>query len=362
MNQKDIANRRLMSHQLIETNFSRAKEIVQWMGAIQAQDFNMAKWAIGLRLKNVTEPNIDTAIDSGEIIRTHVLRPTWHFVSADDIHWMLELTAPRILSSMKGRNKRLELSNSVFKKANKIIEKALIGNKSLSRKELINELSKAKIETHNNRASHILLNAELERIICNGKMKEKQTTYALFHEKIENPMPIKKEEALQKLASKYIQSHCPATLQDFTWWSGLSVTDAKQALESIRNNFITEKINGQEYWFHDNFSVSKKIKESVFLLPAFDEFLISYKDRSAVIISEHQSNAFSNNGIFYPTILLNGKVEGLWKREIKKDKIIIETDFFDKKDKVNEKLLKEAVEKIANFLNKKTEGYKKSKS
>jgi hypothetical protein len=354
MTQNDVANTRLISQQINATKFETAKEIVGWMGAMQAQDFNMAKWAIGLRSKNATEQNIDAAINSGEIIRTHILRPTWHFVSSDDIYWMLELTAPRIRSSMKGRNIQLELSENIFKKANNIIEKALSGNINLTRKELLNELNKTKIETDHNRASHILFNAELEGIICSGKMKEKQTTYALLNERIEKPVQIKKEEALYKLASKYFESHCPATLQDFIWWSGLSVSDAKHALELIKSNFISEKINTQEYWFPNSFSIPKKFKESVFLLPAFDEFLISYKDRSATIISEHQRKAFSNNGIFWPTIVMNGQVSGIWKREIKKAKIIIETNFFYQQNK-EVKQIQKAAEKFGYFLNHKAE-------
>jgi hypothetical protein len=354
MTQNDVANTRLISQQINATKFKTAKEIVGWMGAMQAQDFNMAKWAVGLRLKNATEQNIDAAINSGEIIRTHLLRPTWHFVSSDDIYWMLELTAPRIKSFMKGRNIQLELSENVLKKANKIIEKLLLGNKSVTRKELINELNIAKIKTDNNRASHILFNAELEGIICSGKMKEKQTTYALLNERIGKPAQIKKEEALYKLASKYFESHSPATLQDFIWWSGLSVSDAKHSLELIKSNFISEKINLKEYWFPDSFSVPKKFKESGFLLPAFDEFLISYKDRSAAIILEHQQKAFSNNGIFWPVIIINGKAVGIWKREIKKDKIIIETNFFNQQNK-DVKQIQKAAEKFGYFLNSKAE-------
>lgn len=354
MTQNDIANTRLISQQITATKLKTAKEIVGWMGAMQAQDFNMAKWAIGLRLKNATEQNIDAAINSGEIIRTHLLRPTWHFVSSDDIYWMLELTAPRIKNFMKGRNIQLELSENIFKKANKIIEKSLSGNKNLTRKELLSEIKKAKIETDNNRASHILFNAELDAIICSGKMKEKQTTYALLNERIEKPKRIKKEEALYILASKYFESHCPATLQDFIWWSGLSVSDGKRALELIKNNFISKKINAQEYWFPISFSAPKKFKGSVFLLPAFDEFLISYKDRSAAIILEHQKKAFSNNGIFWPVIIINGKAVGIWKREIKKDKIIIETNFFYPQNK-DVKQIKKAAEKFGYFLNHKAE-------
>ena len=362
MDQKNIANTHLISQQIAATKFSAASEIVEWMGAMQAQDFNMAKWAIGLRLKNATEQKIDSAIDAAQILRTHVLRPTWHFVSADDIYWMIELTAPRLLQAMKGRNKQLELSSEVFKKANKIFEKVLVGNKSLTRKELTNEIHKARIQTDNNRSSHILMNAELEGIICSGKMKEKQTTYGLLQERVEKKTLVKKEEALYQLASKYFRSHYPATLADFSWWSGLSFTDAKQALESIKDDFTSEKINEQEYWFSDSFTVTKKIKEPAYLLPAFDEFLISYKDRSAAITSEHQTKAFSSNGIFWPTIIINGKVAGLWKRQIKNDKIIIDTSFFHEKNFGDEKVIKAAAEKFGNFLNKKPEVIKKSKS
>lgn len=354
MTQNDITNARLISQQLTATKLKTAKQIVGWMGAMQGQDFNMAKWAIGIRLNKATEQNIDAAINSGEIIRTHLLRPTWHFVSSDDIYWMLELTAPRIKSSMKGRNIQLELSENIFKKANKIIVKALSGSKNLTRRELINELGKGKIGTDNNRASHILFNAELDGIICSGKMKEKQTTYTLLNERIEKPASIEKEEALFKLASKYFQSHCPATLQDFIWWSGLSISDAKHALELIKNNFNSQKINARQYWFHNSFSIPKKFKESIFLLPAFDEFLISYKDRSAAIILEHQKKAFSNNGIFWPVIIINGNAVGIWKREIKKDKIIIETNFFYPQTK-EVKPIQKAAEKFGYFLNPKAE-------
>jgi len=354
MNQNDIANLRLISQQIAGTKFKTAKGIVSWMGAMQAQDFNMAKWAIGTRLNKATEKNINAAINSGEIIRTHLLRPTWHFVAAENIYWMIELTAPRLKASMRGRLHQLELTEKVLKKSNKIIEQFLRNGKHATRKELVSELDKAKIATDENRASHILLNGELDKIICSGKMNGKQPTYALLSERVLKPKPLHKEEALQKLAFKYFESHCPATLQDFVWWSGLSVTDAKHALELIKKDFISEKMDSELYWFPNSFSISKKFDKSIFLLPAFDEFLISYKDRTAAIIKEHQGKAFSNNGIFWPTIVVNGQVAGLWKREIKKDTLVIETSFFEKKNKVSSSDLTKAGDKIAVFLNLKT--------
>lgn len=352
LNKNDIGNLRLLSQQIIESKCKTPKEILGWMGAMQAQDFNMAKWAIGLRLKKATEKNIDEAINSGEIVRTHLLRPTWHFVSADDIHWMIKLTAPRIKSSMKARNKQLELSKNVFEKSNALFEKVLRDQNHLTRKELLNELNKAKIPTTDNRGSHLLMNAELDGIICSGRIKAKQITYALLHERIGMPKAFDKEEALAKLATKYFESHCPATLYDFIWWSGLSATDAKLSLELIKSNFISKKINAVEYWFSDSFSFSKKRKESTFLLPAFDEFLISYKDRSAAIIFEHQAKAFSKNGIFWPVIVTNGIAVGTWKREIKKDQIIIQTHLFDQQN-IDVKSIEKEAGKLGFFLNKK---------
>ncbi len=355
MKYKEIAKTRLITQQIAESKFETAAEIVSWMGAMQAQDFGMTKWAIGLRLTKSTESEIYKAIDSAEIIRTHLLRPTWHFVSATDIYWMLNLTGPKIKAGMKGRHRQLELSENILKKANSVIEKSLSTETHLTRKELVSELHKAKIPTDNNRSSHIFLNAELDGIICSGKMKEGQTTYALLAERVPEKKLSNKEESLFKLATKYFQSHSPATLHDFLWWSGLSVTEAKKAISSIKKDFVPEKINGVEYLFPVAATSPKKINRTVFLLPAFDEYLISYKDRSASIFTDHEPKAFSKNGIFWPTIVINGKVAGTWKREIKKDKVIVTTLFFDSKNKVNKSGLQKEVEKFGNFLNCKPE-------
>jgi hypothetical protein len=355
MTLKNIPNLRLISQQIIKPEFKSPKEIVGWMGAMQAQDFNMAKWAIGLRLNKATEKNIELAINSGEILRTHVLRPTWHFVSQDDIWWMLDLTAQKLKASLKGRHKQLELTESILNKSNKIIQKTLAEKKFATRKELIIQLNKAKIPTNENRASHIFLNAELNKIICSGKMKGKENTYALLSERANESKSFNRQNALAMLATKYFKSHCPATLRDFVWWSGLNLTDAKNGLEMIKKDLIAEKINDEEYWFHDSLAVSEKNKSSVFLLPAFDEFLISYKDRSASIINEHASKAFSKNGIFWPTIVVNGKVAGTWKRQIQKEKVLVTLDVFDSKNKLKPNSLKKESEKFGFFLDKKTE-------
>ena len=355
MDLTDIANLRLISQQIAETKFKTAKDLVGWMGAMQAQDYAMVKWAIGVRLSNLTDQAIETAINNGEIIRTHILRPTWHFVSADDIYWMLELTAPQIKASLKSRHQELGLSETVVRKSNRIIEKALRDAKHLIREELIVELGKAKIATDNNRASHLFLRAELDGIICSGATRGGKQTYALLEERVPRTKPLTKEEALANLAKKYFASHCPATLQDFVWWSGLSVSDAKHALETGRSGFISETIASQTYWFANFLPMPKTYKETVYLLPAFDEFIISYKDRSASLPFENHKKTVSDNGIFRPVIVVNGQVTGIWKRTIKRDKVIVETELFEQPNKTKKILIEKASVQYGGFLEKKTE-------
>jgi len=355
MTLSNIANIRLLSQQIVGTKFKSPKDIVSWMGAMQAQDYAMAKWAVGVRLPGSTEKEIETAVDNGQIIRTHVLRPTWHLVPAEDIYWMLELTAPHIKSAYNSNNKRLELDESIFSKCNKIIEKTLSGGNHFTREELVTEIKKAKIPIDTPRAIHIMLHAELDGVICSGVKKGKKQTCALLAERVPKVKTLPREEALAKLAKKYFTSHCPATLKDFIWWSGLPVKDARQGLEMIKSGFVSETIDSETYWFPNSFSLPKSFNPSVYLLPAFDEFTISYRNRRASVPEEHHTKAISSNGIFRPIIVVDGKVTGLWRRIPKKDKIIIETAYFHPHDKLTKSLLEKAVVDFGKFLDKKTE-------
>ena len=298
------------------------------MGAMQAQDFAMSKWAVGIRLQNATITDFEDAFNRGEIIRTHLMRPTWHLVSADDIHWLLELTAPKIKSGMKSRHKELELSEDVIAKTSRIIEKTLSAKTQITREELATEFQKEGIKTDENRLSHILFSAELDGLICSGPAIGNKQTYALLSERVLNKKTLTKDEALAKLANRYFTSHGPATVKDFAWWSGLSGTEVKKALDFVKTAFIAETVNSETYWFSGAFSESHKNKPSVHLLPAYDEFLISYTDRSASISKVDNPKAISNNGIFRPVIIESGQVIGIWKRTIKKETVSIETEFF----------------------------------
>jgi hypothetical protein len=276
-------------------------------------------------------------------------------VSPEDIRWMLELTAPRIKAAMKFREKYLELTEKILTKTNNIILKALGEREHLTREEILSHILKARIRTDENRSSHILLRAELDGIICSGISKGNKRTYTLLEKRVPVTKRLNKDEALAKLAKKYFLSHCPATLQDFIWWSGLSVTNAKHALEMVKSNFIPEKIDSQTYWLSNSFSVPVKNNNACHLLPAYDEFMISYKDRNASLNFEHHSKSISANGIFRPVIVVNGQVKGLWKRSITDNIVIVEPDFFHPFKKTELSLVKKASQKLGVFFEKKAE-------
>jgi hypothetical protein len=351
----EISDARLISQKINDPEDSNAKDIVSWMGAMQAQDFAMAKWAIGVRLKGSTDKSIQASLDKGEILRIHLLRPTWHFVASDDIYWMLQLSAYKIKSSLKTRHKELELSEPVHNKTRTIIERMLSGGESLTRDELATEFLKAGIRTDENRLSHILFRAEMDGIVCSGPLKEKKLTYSLLEERVPQKRELSREEALAELAKRYFQSRCPATIQDFIWWSNLSKSDAKRAVDLSKQYFITESFNSVEYLIPTNFPGSFGKNNSVHLLPAFDEFLIGYRDRSSSLSMVHNKKAISNNGIFYPVIVVNGQVSGVWKRTVKGNNAVIQTDFFISPDKLINRIVEKEADMYGQFLEKKVE-------
>lgn len=353
MTSTDISNIRLISQQVASTKFKTVKDIVGWMGAMQAQDYAMSKWAIGARLPNSTDKVIQAAIDKGEIIRTHLMRPTWHLVSADDIYWLLELTAPRIKASAKSRHNELGVTESLQKKCNAIITEALTGGNHLTKEELAPRFEEANIDINSNRFYHFMLCAELDGIACSGAIKGNKQTYALLNERVSKPKSLTREEALKKIAHKYFSSHGPATLQDFSWWSGLSVSDARNALDMVKSNFVSETVGAETYWFSNSFSKFTNDNHRAYLLPAYDEFIISYKDRSPSLQLENHPKAVSNNGVFKPVIVINGQVAGLWRRTIIKDRVVVETDFFQSPNKSIKGLIEKEAEIFGSFLGKK---------
>ena len=347
----NIAEIRLSAHLLqVSSPPKSPKEVVARMCAIQAQDYGMAKWAIGIRSPGCTEADVEEAFNRGEILRTHIMRPTWHFITREDIRWILPLCASRVASAGKYRDLELGLTENLYLKANEIVRKALDGGKHLTRDELAECLQREGLAANSAQMTHFMMRAEQDEIVCSGAMRGKQHTYALFDERVPRSTPLSRDEALAKLAERYFSSHAPASLQDFVWWSGLTTSEARQGLDAIKSKFVSEIVDSQTYFLPNDFKIDSS-NESCHILPAFDEYIIAYRYRNAVLSSENHSKAVSSNGIFRPVILQNGKVSGLWKKKTSGKKISVATDFFEQTDELSEKLLDKAIESYCKFLN-----------
>jgi hypothetical protein len=340
---------RLLNQKIEGSDLKSPKELIEWLGAMQAQDFAMAKWAIGLRLNHPTDAQIVSAFNNGEIIRTHLMRPTWHFVSAEDVYWMLDLTGPQIKSSMKSRDKQLGLDEQVLRKSNKILERMLSGGKNLTSDELAGEYKKNRISTGENRMWHLFLRAELDGLICSGGIKNGRQTFGLLAERVPNKRTLSREESLVKLATRYFSSHGPATIRDFVWWSGLRVRDARNAVESSKPGLVAETIGSDTFWLPGSSPLILNPGTTVHLLPAYDEYLIGYTDRNAALPQARNKKTISSNGIFRPVVVINGQVAGLWRRTTVKEMIVVEVQLFRKQPAIIKKLIIEQAEKYGRF-------------
>ena len=344
---------RLCSQQLVNPVFDRPEDIVSWMGAVQSQNYNMAKWAVGIRLKSATDEIVENSFRRGEILRVHILRPTWHFIAAEDIRWMLKLSAQRIRMANEsfGKSQDLGITEKLYTKCNRLIEKHLQGNNHLTKQEIGTVLEKENIEIDMNRLNRFLMRAETENIICSGVNKGNKQTYALLDERVPPMKELIKDEALAKLAEKYFKSHSPATLEDFCWWSGLSITEARHAIGLISSHLVTERFgNRKELFIHESCSYNSSSDDVFHFLPSFDEYLISYKDRSAALDEEYRAKAFNNFGTFYPVILHNGKITGNWKLCRSKSGITIKISFFQETNNIGRTLINNAEEKYKHFI------------
>jgi hypothetical protein len=325
----DIAQKRLHNQHITRRTLETPQALVEWLGAVQAQDFAAAKWALGLRLQGVTDDDIEQAFTDGAILRTHVMRPTWHFVSPADIRWLLALTAPRVHAASAYYTRKLELDDAVFRRTHTVLANALEGGKQLTRDELASALQQAGIATEGEqRVTYIMMRAELDGIICSGARRGKQFTYALLAERAPQARSLDRDEAMAELTTRYFTSHGPATIQDFIWWSGLTVADAKAGLAMATSHLLHEAISGQTYWFSPSTPPMQGLSQAAYLLPNYDEYTVGYTDRSAIFDALHTHKLDPRSGLLGNAMVLDGQVVGNWKRTLKKNAVVIEANPF----------------------------------
>lgn len=348
----DIAHLRLHNQGISQSAFRKPNEVVGWLAAVQAQDYAAAKWALGLRVQDATDADLEQAFAEGSILRTHLLRPTWHFVTPADIRWMLALSAPRVHAANRSMYRRSELDQETRKRSNAALIKALQGGRQLTRDELREVLQRAGIATDGQfRMAYIMMQAELEGIVCSGARRGKQFTYALLDERAPGTGTLEREEDLAELARRYFASRGPATVQDFAWWSGLAAAEARSGLELVKSQLLGEVLDGQTYWLSPSAPVAREPSPSVHLLPNYDEYIVGYADRGAVFDASYIERLdLRGNILFTHTIVLDGRVVGTWKRTLRKREVVIETNTFTRLTKAEDQAVAAAARQYGKFL------------
>lgn len=301
-----IAEQRLDNQGITGPGRRGPADVVKWLGAVQAQEYLAAKWALALRMRDgATSARVDRALDEGTIIRTHVMRPTWHFVSSSDIHWMLELTAPRVHQAMAYAHRYYGVDTATRGRATRIFERALKDGHTLTRAELGAHLARAGIATTGMTLSLLTMAAELEGVICSGARSGTEMTYALLAERVPCAARLPRDEALAALTTRYFRSHGPATIHDFVWWSGLTTADAKRGLGMSKAR--PHVIDDRTYWTIDHTRSASAPDAVVHLLPAYDEYMVAYRDVAAV------PRKGGSRGKLQQALVVAGRIVGTWQ-------------------------------------------------
>ena len=276
---------RLLCQQLVAPQYSDPAEVVSYMGAMQAQEYRMMRWAVEMRTRRPSHKAFKKAFDSGLIIRLHLMRGTWQLLSAEDYWMMIGLCAPKAIAVTKG-----------WMSSNRI---SIPDNEK-------------DIRMDDHRLSYHIRMAEMSGTLCSGELLPLKATYALTANKVKPTAQLDKDEALMRFTRKYFQSRQPATLEDFVWWSGLNISDCRKGIALLGDTIHMEKWRGWEFYLTDNCRIRGFRKGKYLLIPPYDEYLISYKSRDIVLPPEHRHHAHNNSGIFQPVISYDGTICGNW--------------------------------------------------
>jgi hypothetical protein len=348
----DVASRRLQTQRLTGERFTSAVEAVGWLGAVQSQDYAGAKWALGQRTAGATDADLDRLFNEGSILRTHVMRPTWHFVLPADIRWLQELTGPRVRALMAAYGRQWEVDAALLERSSAALVTALGDSRHLTRPELKTALERSGVRLNGMQLGHVLMHAELDALVCSGPRRGKQFTYALVDERVPNTTRLSRDEALAELTRRYFTGHGPAQPQDFAWWSGLTLADVRRGLALVGPALIEETIGGKPHWSAPGPPAHSKTDPILHLLPNYDEFLVAYRDRSAAV--EHAQELglapVAEGSILAHVVVLKGQVWGGWKRRNEARRVVVQLGRLDVLDDAGQAALDRAAGDLARFL------------
>ena len=344
-------SQRLLNQQLICPQFSSPHDVVEWMGAVQAQEYRLMRWAVGMRTKKPSAKAFEADYNAGRIVRGHLFRTTWQLVAGEDWRWMLELCRVNALRGMAGWMKSNGVSIPEAEQAaiQQIFCDYLSRNRIAQKADFARAVQEQGITMDEHRLSYHIRLAEYSGLLCNGDIFPMKHSYALVEDKLPSQNPVPRDEALALLARKYFRSHGPATLEDFVWWTGLNIGECKSAVEAIKSELIEERWKGLIFFRHQDSRIRGLRSGTVTLLPSYDEYLIGYKSRHFALHPDHAHRAHNGTGNFWPVILLDGEVVGNWSVPGGK----IQTEIFHPEARISQEAIQEEISKYQMFLNNK---------
>jgi hypothetical protein len=353
LSQADIVRMRMANQRISAPVAGTAQDVVQWLGAVQAQDFAGAKWGIGLRLLGVQEAQVEQAYITGAILRTHLMRPTWHFVTPADIRWLLALTAPRVRAAMGSINRQQGIDEALGRRANRCIENALRGGGPLTRDELRAVLEKDGIDPGGViRMANIIMLAELEGLVCSGPRRGKQFTYCLLEERVPEAKTLDRVDSLAELAGRFFHSRGPATVQDFSRWSGLTVGEARLGLDAVKHTLVEERGESRSFWLPAEVQPAREQGPKAHLLSIYDEYISGYQDRSAMVDPAFFEPLRAMGNGLVNIVVVDGLVVGAWRRAEKKNEGKIELLLFRALDEAERAAVTAAGNRYGDFFGK----------
>lgn len=309
---RDLTGLRLAAQSIAASSFTSPADVVRWMLAMQAQDYPGARWSVGLRLPASTDAMVEAAIASGSIARSWPFRGTLHLVAPEDLGWILPIAAERQAAAAAKRRADLGITEADLDRATGIAHDLMVGGRAVRRDRLLEAWHRDGVSTEGQRGYHLLWNLGHRGVLVFGPAEGKQPSFALYAERVPNPRILERDAALAELALRYFRSHGPATVNDLAWWASITLGDARSGLGAVREQLERREFGGVEYWMAQGLEPAKP---GVHVLPGFDEYLLGYRDRSAPLPAEHADRIVpGNNGVFLPTIVVDGRVVGTWRR------------------------------------------------
>lgn len=349
-----LRNQRLAGPPADAAPLRTAADVVAWMGAVQAQEYPYARWSVGQRANGVPDDAaVDAALARGDIVRTHVMRDTWHFVTRSDARWLLRLTGPRIQARNGTMYRKIGLDAAQLAKTDALLADVLSGGVQLTRRALAGELAQRGVVADGFRLGYILMHAELEEAICSGARQGKHHTYALFDDRVPPAPPFDRDEALAEAVRRFFTSHGPATVKDFTWWSYLTVADARRGLDLVGDEFVPIEIDGRTYWSAagDTGVTPRRGTHRAHLLQVYDEYVIAYRESRDILDVDQLAGQLPGGRVmFLHAVILDGQVIGHWRRQITKTAVVVETQILRPLGKAEAAAVEEAVARHAAFM------------